>query len=1019
MRLLTGWLALCWPICVLAAPPDPTLKTPDAFPRFAPVEPADVAETFVVQNGFEMQLVAAEPLVTDPVAMAIDENGFAFVVEMNDYPYTDAKTHKAWQENTTDASTGRVRWLEDSDGDGSYDRSTVFAEGLSWPSGVCCYKGGVFVTATPDVWYLKDTDGDHRADIREKVFTGFRKYNVQAVMNNPIWGLDNRIYVAGSSNGGSVVAPGQTQAGPIVARGDFRFDPRTRELELQAGGARFGNAFDDWGNRFLCNIRNPAIHVVLDNKYLARSPFFAAPSALANIAEAGDQMPIYRISPIEPWRELRGRQWSADPSKKLPRSELTGGGVFTSTSGINVYRGDAYLSEYDGQLFVAEVANNVIYRQTKVEDGNTFRAERADKNVEFVASSDTWFRPVNLINAPDGTLYVMDMYREFIEHPWSIPDDIHARLDLRSGSDRGRIYRLAPPNWKRAPFEALGKCSSSELVAKLTSPKAWVRETAQRLLVERNDRTVEPELTALLTGLRPQTIVHSLWTLKALELLDKKHLLTALSHSSSDVTKQAVQLAEPFLYSDAELFEAVVKCSRFGAGLQVALSVGTFHEDMNEARTVELLAELALRDCDDVWMRTAICTAHPDIVPAILQRMLSEYDHDRRNPQPILDALMQTCAGVHQSSQKSRAIHHGEIKPSLVDILKSARQGKPSSIGRGYEDQLWLSLFQFVRRKNISLHRYFDETDHESLDTEAELALTERTLQDPRASSAGRQAAVVKLTLSAADVATPKLLDLLDRSPDSSLAILVIQALGTYNSPTITTQLIDRLKTLTPLVRDETLVLLLSKPDRTLVLLEAIENKKLPAGLLGLPRKTQLLASTNAQVKAKAEAVLGQVDLARSEVVKRYLASMPESGDAQRGTEIFQKNCANCHRTSGMGIEIGPHMETVRNWDREKLLTNILDPSRELAPQAMAYAIALESGQVISGLIAEETASSLVVKRAGVVNETLLREDIEAMTNTGMSLMPAGFEENITVEQMADLIAFLNQVTAPNAAGPP
>ena len=162
MRLIAAF-CVCWlAYPAWSAPPDPTLKTPDAFPRFAPVEPADVAKTFVVHDGFEMQLIAAEPLVTDPVAMAIDENNRAYVAEMNDYPYTDSKTHKAWQENTTDAPIGRIRLLEDTDDDGRYDRSTLFAEGLSWPSGVACYRGGVFVTATPDVWYLKDTDGDNK-----------------------------------------------------------------------------------------------------------------------------------------------------------------------------------------------------------------------------------------------------------------------------------------------------------------------------------------------------------------------------------------------------------------------------------------------------------------------------------------------------------------------------------------------------------------------------------------------------------------------------------------------------------------------------------------------------------------------------------------------------------------------------------------------------------------------------------------------------------------------------------------
>lgn len=1013
MRLITAWFCLICPVCpilAMAAPQDPSLRTPDSFPRFAPVEPAEVAKTFVVQDGFEMQLIAAEPLVTDPVAMAIDENGLAFVVEMNDYPYTDAKTHKAWQDNTTDSALGRVRILEDTDNDGRYDRSFAFADGLSWPSGLCCYQGGVFVTATPDVWYLKDTDGDRKADVREKVFSGFRKYNVQAVMNNPIWGLDNKIYVAGSSNGGSVVVPGTTQAKPIVARGDFRFDPRTKQLELQAGGARFGNAFDDWGNRYLCNIRNPAIHVVLDNSYLGRNPYFAAPTAIFNIAEAGDQMPVYRISPIEPWRELRGRQWSADPTKKLPRSELTGGGVFTSTSGINVYRGDAYPKKYDGQLFVAEVANNVIYRQTHVEDGNTFRAERADANVEFVASTDTWFRPVNLVNAPDGTLYVLDMYREFIEHPWSIPDDIHERLDLRSGSDRGRIYRLKPPHWKLVPFEALGKLSSEQLVTKLSSPRAWVRETAQRLLVERNDKTVRPGLDNLLSSDSERAVIHALWTLKGLDLLSPQQVVAALSNDSPHVVEQAIKLAEPLLKENKNVMDAVAMRINHRAPrvrLQAALSLGNEDGDRN----LELLSELAERDGNDSWMRAAVCSAHPQLVPQILLRLLHRPYVEGHSIEPLIDALVQTSAGIHQKMQSMPVDLRDQNPSSLLPILLSAHAGSENSIGRRMEDQLWLSLFQFSRRKGLSLGNFFDEHDRRKIDASKLFTAAKVASLEDGGPLENRKAHVVRLTLGSEEEGTASLMSTLDQTSDSSIATLAIQALGTYNAKFVGPRLIDRLKRLTPAVRDEALGVLMSKPDRTLLLLDAIEDKRVPSGLLGLPRKTQLLASTNAQVRSRAEAVLGQVDIARSEVVKRYLQSMPQSGDSQRGRELFQKHCANCHRAAGIGVEIGPHMETVRNWDREKLLTNILDPSRELAPQSMSYSIVLSSGQVISGMIAEETASSLVIKRAGVPSETLLREDVEAMTNTGLSLMPAGFEENLTVEQMADLIEFLNLKT--------
>ncbi len=860
--------------CALATPQDnPALKTPETFPRFAPVEPADVAATFVVQEGFEMQLIAAEPLITDPVAMVMDEFGRAYVVEMNDYPYTDAKTHKAWADNTSDAPIGRIRLLEDTDNDGAFDRSTVFADGLSWPSGIACWRGGVFVTATPDVWYLKDTDGDKMADVREQVFTGFRKYNVQAVMNNPIWGLDNKLYVAGSSNGGSVVAPGETQQKPITARGDFRFDPRTRQLELQAGGARFGNCFDDWGNRFLCNIRNPAIHVVLDNKYLARNPNFAAPAATHNIAEAGDQMPVYRISPIEPWRELRGRQWSADPTKKVPKSELTGGGVFTSTSGITVYRGGAYPENYTGQLFVAEVANNVIYRQTVVEEGNTFRAARADKDVEFVASKDTWFRPVNLYNAPDGTLFVLDMYREFIEHPWSIPDDIHARLDLRSGSDRGRIYRLAPKFFQAKGFEKLGDLTSEDLVAKLKSYNSWQRETAQRLLVERQDTSIVPQLEDLLTRENPRACVHALWTLEGLGALTTEHLVKATAGAKPQVWKQIIQLAEPRLGKDDRLLRVVMANANNlvpKVRLQATLTLGNIDND----ECIRRLAYTAWLDSEDPWQRAALCSASPSVVFKVLERLVDKPPNALRNGKAVLDSLMQTVAASND-------------RKAVASLLMKARNPAADAVEPRLDDLLWRSLLQFAKRKGISLREYFGPTDELGLDAESLIRSADADLTDRISSLEAREAALAKLTLCQPDVGIAKLSEFATRTAYTNLAIAAWQAAGTYKSSAVAETMIAQLATMTPQVREEALSLLMARPDRTLALLDAIEKQKFPASLMGLPRQTQLLASTNAQVKARAEQILGKVDAARGAVVKKYLDSMPEKGDAARGQELF------------------------------------------------------------------------------------------------------------------------------------
>lgn len=489
----TSLLILALAHLSFAADQDPRMIPPanavrGRIPSPAPITARDAAKTFRVLDSFRMDLLAAEPFVASPVAMAYDENGRAYVCEMRDYPYTDKAHHQRNQENPTDEPIGTVRLLEDADGDGVFDKSTVFAESLSWPTGVACWKGGVFVAATPDIWYLKDTDGNGKADLRRNVFTGFRKLNVQSVMNNLVWGLDNRIHGAGGSNGGQIRPGDKPNAKPLaMARNDFRFDPVTEEFELLSGGARFGGAFDDWGHRFLCDIRNPAQHVVLPQRYLARNPYLATRSSLHDMAESGDQLPVHRVSPPEPWRVLRAKRWAGERDIVMPRSELVGAGVVTSSSGITSYRGAAYPAKYRGNVFVCEVAGNLLYRLHLTPHGPTFKAARVDGQAEMVASTDNWFRPVNLVNAPDGTLHIVDMYRENIEHPWSIPDDIHASVDLESGREKGRLWRLTPPNFKPQKPPRLGGATTVELVATLENPNSWWRETAQRLLFERQD----------------------------------------------------------------------------------------------------------------------------------------------------------------------------------------------------------------------------------------------------------------------------------------------------------------------------------------------------------------------------------------------------------------------------------------------------------------------------------------------------------------------------------------------------
>ncbi len=573
-----------------------------------------------------MHLLAAEPDVADPVAAAYDEDGRLFVAEMSDYPYVDKKNDKAFAENTDDPPIGKVRVLIDRDGDGRFDESHLVVDGLSWPTGVVPWKGGIFVAATPDIWYFKDTDGDHKADVRRKVFTGFRKFNIQAVMNNLAWGLDHSIYGAASGNGGQVRPGEQPEAKPVpVLRRDFRFDPASGRFEVISGGARFGNTFDDWGNRFLCDIRNPAEHVVLPARYLERNPVLPPPRVLHDAAEAGDQIPIYRVSPPEPWRELRARRW-ASIGKAYPRSELVAAGVLTSSSGVTVYRGDAFPAAFRGNLFLGEVANNVIHRMVVEPDGVTFRAHRApgEEKAEFLASTDTWFRPVNFVNAPDGTLTVLDMYRETIEHPWSIPDDIKAGLDLRSGSDRGRIYRLAPPGFQPRPTPRLSRATTPELVALLEHPNAWHRDTAHRLLFERQDTAaVEPLRQLLRRSPEPLGRLHALWSLDGLKSLRDEDLLVALEDASPGVREHAVRLAEPRLDRAGPLRDRVLALAdapEARVRFQVAFTLG----EVDDPAAIDALSRIARRDAGDPWIRTAVLTSAWRSPLALWERLLAQ-----------------------------------------------------------------------------------------------------------------------------------------------------------------------------------------------------------------------------------------------------------------------------------------------------------------------------------------------------------------------------------------------------------
>ncbi|MEY3457993.1 MAG: hypothetical protein RL215_1150, partial [Planctomycetota bacterium] len=601
---------------------DRTLQhQPDAFdpdysaelPRISPTAPAEALSTFDVLPGFELQQTAAEPLVTDPVAMSWDEDGRLFVVEMRDYSEQD-RDH-----------LGVIRLLRDTNQDGVFDDSREFAKGLSWPTAIIAAEGGVFVAAAPDVFFLKDTDGDLTADVREVVFTGFNRNNVQGLINSFHWGPDNRIYGSSSTVGGSVTSPKYPERGAVECRGrDFSFNPKTLELRAETGGGQHGMSFDNWGRRFVSANSDHAQLIVYSDRYLGRSPVVSPAPARVSIAADGGQAPVFRISPVEPWRVVRTRLRASGLSKGIVEGGGRPAGYFTGATGITIYRGDAWPAELLGTAVIGDVGSNIVHRKKLTPSGVLWTAERMDPGRELIASRDIWFRPVQYANAPDGCLQILDMYREVIEHPASLPPEIKRHLDLTSGRDRGRLYRLAPTGYKYRPAPVLSRASTAELAALLEHPNGWHRDTACRLLYERQDAVAIPLLKSLLrSSERPVARFHAIGALAGLNGLAADDLQVALADAVPEVRERALQAAELFR-GDPAVQQAILKMSGEDNPRTLMQLAFTLGELPDSPERLEVLCGILVRAGGDRWIRTAVQSSLGSAAPAALLHVARE-----------------------------------------------------------------------------------------------------------------------------------------------------------------------------------------------------------------------------------------------------------------------------------------------------------------------------------------------------------------------------------------------------------
>lgn len=597
--------------------------------------------TFELSDGFRAEVFAAEPYLADPVEMVMDEQGRTYVVEMPDYPFKP-EAGKA---------RSRVRLLEDTDGDGRIDHSTIFAEGLMEATSALPWKGGLIVCAAPDILYLKDTDGDKVADLKEVLFTGFFDQNPEIQITNLRYGLDNWIYAANYGQAGTIRSPKYPELPPVEVQGaDFRFRLEPVRFEPATGPTQFGHDQDDWGHRLVTQNSAHARHLVIPRRYLQQNPLMTKQQAIRPTYEDGTRM--YQRTPPPYWRAVRTtrrqKQYDEQGMDRIERAS----DHFTGCTGTTFYLADGFPEDFYGSVFTGDVAGNLVHRDlfSPLEDSPSFRTTRAkaEQEKEFLASTDSWFRPANFFVGPDSYLYIIDMYRQHIETPLSITDDLKADMDFYAGDDKGRIYRILPTEGATLPRTQLSLLDGApqDLVSLLAHPNRWYRLQAQRLIVERQETSIIPQLKEMVRRhAQPQARVHALYALEGLGGLDQEIVVFALTDPHPGVLENAIRLGEG-MPGAMKLFPALMQDASPHVALQAVLSIGASSHYLDKTA---LLADAAMKKGEDPWFRMAILAGLPDAAAAgDLKQALEGQDffaapaEARQELFQSLDALIET-----------------------------------------------------------------------------------------------------------------------------------------------------------------------------------------------------------------------------------------------------------------------------------------------------------------------------------------------------------------------------------------
>ena len=971
-----------------------------------PISPKESMKHMVVPDGLEVQLFVAEPEIRKPLCMTWDERGRLWIAETFDYPN---------EIQPEDKGRDSIKICEDTDGDGRADKFTIFADKLSIPTSLCHANGGLLVHQAPLTLFLKDTDGDDIADVREVLFSGWSTGDTHAGPSNMHYGFDNQIYgmVGYSGFRGKI---GDEDHSFRTGFYRFRADGSKAEFLRNTNNNSWGVGFSEEGVLFGSTANgNPSVYMPIPNRYYEAVRGWSS-RRLENTAIGAKFYPI---------------------TEKVRQVDHHGN--FTAAAGHALYTARAYPKHYWNQTaFVTGPPGHLCA---------TFLIEK--KGADFVsrnswnlfASGDEWTAPIMAEVGPDGSVWMIDWYNYIVQHNPTPRGFRNGKgnayvTDLRDKT-HGRIYRIVPKGTKGYRSIDLSKATGAELVAQLKNDNLFWRRTAQRLLVTRGKKDVRDDLVALARGKSIDAIgnapgvIHALWTLHGLGLLsgdDAEAVSVAhanLRHASAGARKAALD-ASP---RNAAFIEALVAAgSLTDDDGQVRLSgFLALAESPASARAASAIINALGNDANlnDRWIPDAATSAAARHDTHFLTLVAAD------TPKTIgSDSVKQLISRVAEHHARGKPTGSGVILASLASasrevadlIITGFEKGWPSDHALAGGEKVSGALVQVLERlspqhkgKLVSLANRWkvqglEKFSQEIADGFLEVATDTKRSDKDRAEAARELVAF----LSNDEEVLGELIGLIGPSASFELSKGLFDAVSQSASKKLGDVIVEALGGMTPSVKREAQLVLLKQSDWTRSLVEGALEGDVDITLLTLDQKQQLTRHGDKKVAADARKLLAAAGALpnpdRQKVIDELLPLLEKRpGDAKAGFVHFEKACAKCHTHSGKGTKIGPDLTGMAAHPKEELLQHIIDPSRSVEGNYRLYTVITNTGRTLNGMLASETKTSIEIFDAEGKKTVLLREDVARIDGSRMSLMPDGFEKQLGNDGIGDLLAFLTK----------